>query len=167
MGDAGEDAGEPCPRIDIVELAGFDQRVDGGRAVTPPYSIRRRHTFQAVYASSNPTIRAEALTIAERLDNVPRFHELMPEQTAISASDDRDWRMFILKGYGIEVHQNMAACPVLAGLIRQAPEVTSAAVSFLAPYKHIPPHYGPFKGILRFHLMLSMPMGSDGKPAAV
>ena len=91
----------------------------------------------------------------------------MPEQTAISANDDRDWRMFVLKGYGIEVDENMAACPVLAGLIRQAPEVTSAAVSFLAPYKHIPPHYGPFKGILRFHLMLSTPMGSDGKPAAV
>jgi aspartate beta-hydroxylase len=119
------------------------------------------------FVESWTTIRAEALTIAERLDNVPRFHELMPEQTAISANDYRDWRMFILKGYGIEVHQNMAVCPVLAGLIRQAPEVTSAAVSFLAPYKHIPPHYGPFKGILRFHLMLSMPMGSDGKPAVV
>ncbi|MGA7327511.1 MAG: aspartyl/asparaginyl beta-hydroxylase domain-containing protein, partial [Rhodomicrobium sp.] len=98
---------------------------------------------------------------------MPRFQELMPEQTEISANDGRDWRMFILKAYGIEVSQNMAACPALAGLIRQTPEVISAALSFLAPRKHIPPHYGPFKGILRFHLILSMPTGSDGKPAVV
>jgi aspartate beta-hydroxylase len=119
------------------------------------------------FIESWKTIRAEALALVEHLDKVPRFHVPMPEQTAISANDDRDWRMFILKAYGLEMHQNMAACPALAGLIGQAPEVMSAAVSFLAPHKRIPPHYGPFKGILRFHLMLSMPMGSDGKPAVV
>ena len=112
-------------------------------------------------------IRSEALAIAGQLETVPRFQELMPEQTAISANDGRDWRMFILKAYGIEVRQNMATCPVLACLIKQAPEVLSAGLSFLAPHKHIPPHFGPFKGILRFHLILSMPMGSDGKPAVV
>jgi aspartate beta-hydroxylase len=112
-------------------------------------------------------IRAEALAIAGQLETVPKFQELMPEQTAISANDGRDWRMFVLKAYGIEVLPNLAACPVLAGLIRQAPAVTSAALSFLAPHKHIPPHYGPFKGILRFHLMLRMPLDADGKPTAV
>ncbi len=60
----------------------------------------------------------------------------------------------------------MAVRPALTCLIRQAPEVISAALSFLAPRK-IPPHYGPFKGILRFQLILSMPIGSDGKPAVV
>ena len=112
-------------------------------------------------------MRSEALAIAGQLETVPRFQELMPEQTAISANDGRDWRMFVLKAYGIEVSQNMAACPALACLIKQAPEVISAALSFLSAGKHIPPHYGPFKGILRFHLILCMPAGSNGKPAVV
>ena len=41
----------------------------------------------------------------------------------------------------------------------------SAVFSFLAPRKHIPRHRGPFRGILRFHLMLSMPCDVSGRPA--
>lgn len=43
----------------------------------------------------------------------------------------------------------------------------SASLSFLAPGKHIPPHRGPFRGILRGYLVLSMPKRTDGTPAAV
>ena len=35
-------------------------------------------------------VRSEALAIAGQLETVPRFQELMPEQTAISANDGRD-----------------------------------------------------------------------------
>jgi aspartate beta-hydroxylase len=38
-------------------------------------------------------------------------------------------------------------------------------LSVLAPGKHIPEHRGPFRAILRFHLMLSMPVDADGTPA--
>jgi aspartate beta-hydroxylase len=112
-------------------------------------------------------IRDEALAIAARLEEVPRFHEIMREQTGISANDGRDWRMFILKAYGIAVPQNMAACPMLAALVSMAPNVLSASISFLAPKKHIPPHRGPFRGVLRFYLVLSMPRSPEGTPAAV
>src|SRR5262249_5758145 len=33
--------------------------------------------------------------------------------------------------------------------------------------KHIPRHCGPFRGILRFHLGLSVPIAADDRPAAV
>ncbi|MEO8667041.1 MAG: aspartyl/asparaginyl beta-hydroxylase domain-containing protein, partial [Bauldia sp.] len=36
-----------------------------------------------------------------------------------------------------------------------------------APRKHIPRHRGPFRGILRFHLGLQIPMEPDGRPATV
>ena len=110
-------------------------------------------------------IRREALAI--RLQQVPRFHEIMPEQADISAHDGRDWRMFIMKAYGVEVEQNLKKCPTLAALVAQSPEVVSCVLSFLAPHKHIPKHRGPFRGIMRFHLMLSMPRAADGGPAAV
>lgn len=110
-------------------------------------------------------IRAEALAIAGMLPTVPRFHDLMPAQSEISANDGRDWRMFIMKAYGVPVEQNLRRCPVTAALLDQTPEAMSAALSFLAPGKHIPQHRGPFRAILRFHLMLSMPVDGNGMPA--
>ena len=119
------------------------------------------------FAVAWEAIRGEALAVARRLQQVPRFHEIMKEQTAISANDGRDWRLFILKAYGIENRENMAACPVLTSLISSLPGVLSASFSFMAPNKHIPAHRGPFRGVLRFYMPLAMPTAEDGSPAAV
>jgi aspartate beta-hydroxylase len=112
-------------------------------------------------------IRREALLLAEHLEAVPRFHDFMPEQAEISANDRRDWRLFVLKAYGMEVPPNMAACPTLSSLASGIPDVLSASLSFLAPGKHIPEHRGPFRGVLRFYLGLSIPPAGDGLPATV
>ena len=112
-------------------------------------------------------IRDEALAVRRNLNNVPRFHELMKEQADISANDGRDWRMFIMRAYGIDVPDNLARCPTISGLIADRPEVMSCALSFLAPGKHVPKHRGPFRGILRFHLILAMPRTPSGDVAAV
>jgi aspartate beta-hydroxylase len=112
-------------------------------------------------------IAAEAGTVAEDILAVPRFHELMPDQACISANDDRDWRMFVLKAYDVPIPGNLERCPQLATLLAGTPEVVSAAFSFLAPGKHVPRHRGPFRGIMRFHLMLSMPAAGDGTPSSV
>jgi len=112
------------------------------------------------------TIRDEALAVGRRVDEVPRFHEIMPEQADISANDGRDWRMFILKAYGDENPKNMAACPELTKIVRQLPDVISASFSILGPRKHIPAHRGPLRGIIRFYLVLVMPRAVDGTPGA-
>ena len=112
-------------------------------------------------------IRREALGVAATLPKVPRFHDLMPAQADISANDGRDWRMFIMKAYGVSNSENLARAPTVAALLDEAPEVLSATFSFLAPGKHIPEHRGPFRAILRFHLMLSMPNDDSGRPACV
>jgi aspartate beta-hydroxylase len=112
-------------------------------------------------------LRAEADQVAENLLQVPRFHELLPSQASISANDDRDWRMFVLKAYGVPVTRNLARCPALAQLLAEHPEVLSASLSFLAPGKHIPEHNGPFRGIVRFHLGLRVPPDPAGLPGTV
>jgi aspartate beta-hydroxylase len=61
----------------------------------------------------------------------------------------------------------MAKCPVLASIVASAPDVLSASISFLSPGKHVPAHRGPFRGVLRFYLALSMPTAADGRPGAV
>ncbi|CDX39771.1 conserved hypothetical protein [Mesorhizobium sp. ORS 3359] len=119
----------------------------------------------AKFAAAWQEIRDEAL--AAKLNKAPRFHDIMPEQADISANDGLDWRMFVLKAYDMTVPENLARMPVLSRLLTECPEVKSAAVSFLAPRKHIPPHRGPFRGIMRFHLGLAIPKQPDGRPATI
>jgi aspartate beta-hydroxylase len=91
----------------------------------------------------------------------------MPQQAEISAADGQDWRMLLLKAYGVTMPRNMARCPILASLLKTEPDVLSASISFLAPGKHIPAHQGPFRGVIRYYLGLSVPLAGDGRAAAV
>lgn len=141
----------------------YDARID-----TPP--VLESSTYfpdAATFAAAWPSLREEALAVGGRLQAIPRFHEVMPAQIPISANDGKDWRVFILKVYGTCLDKNMAACPALAALLAASPDVLSATLSFLAPRKHIPRHRGPFRGVLRFQLGLSVPLDADGRPAAV
>jgi aspartate beta-hydroxylase len=146
-----------------IVRAVYDRRISG----PPVLDLGRDFPNGAAFTDAWRTIREEALEISRRLHQVPRFHEIMPEQADISANDGRDWRMYILKAYGVEHSRHMTECPELAALVRAYPEVLSASFSFLGPLKHIPSHRGPLRGIIRFYMMLSMPLAEDGTPAAV
>ena len=139
------------------------------RRIATPATLDAAHYFPNAqrFVDRWTDIRREALAVAGMLKQVPRFHDIMPAQADISANDGRDWRMFIMKAYGVPVENNLRRCPTIAALLEEAPEVVSATFSFLAPGKHIPEHRGPFRGILRFHLMLSMPNDASGVPACV
>ncbi|HWC62661.1 MAG TPA: aspartyl/asparaginyl beta-hydroxylase domain-containing protein [Rhizomicrobium sp.] len=148
-------------------VAGDSLRWLYDRRIHTPATLDAAHYFPGAsdFAVRWRELRAEAFAV--RLEQVPRFHEVMRQQTAISANDGRDWRTFVVKAYGTEVPQNIAHCPVLAALLAKHPDVLSATFSYLAPGKHIPLHRGPFRGILRLHLGLSMPLADDGRPGAV
>ena len=138
------------------------------RLSTPALLDTARYFPHARLFSDNwQSLRDEAISISREIHRIPRFHELMAEQADISAQDNRDWRMFVLKAYGVSISQNMKQCPVLSSLLVDLPEVLSAALSFLAPHKHIPSHRGPFRGILRFYLGLSVPCEADGTPNTI
>lgn len=147
---------------DVVRSV-YDARIDTPAVLDPELYFPAAKDFVAKWQD----IRDEALAVRRNLNSVPRFHELMKEQADISANDGRDWRMFIMRAYGIDVAENLARCPTIAGLIGDRPEVMSCALSFLAPGKHVPKHRGPFRGILRFHLILAMPRTPSGDVAAV
>lgn len=150
------------------QTANIIRNIYDSRITAPPVLDPKSHFPDAQrFVAAWPQLRDEARLVAVQLQNVPRFHEIMPEQTAISANDGRDWRLFILKVYGVEAPRNMATCPTLAALVTSSPDVLSASISFLSPWKHIPAHRGPFRGVLRFYLMLAMPAAPDGTPAAV
>ena len=145
------------------------RRIYDARINTPPVLDTASYFPDASkFTAGWQAIRDEALAIAaQRMQTVPRFHEIMPAQASISANDGKDWRLFVLKVYGTDVDKNLAACPQLAQIIASSPDVLSASLSFLAPRKHIPRHRGPFRGVLRYQLGLSVPTDTDGRPAAV
>ena len=141
----------------------YDRRID-----TPAILDTGRYFPNAArFAAAWKALRDEAMAVAAQMQRVPRFHEIMPEQAGISANDGRDWRMYIMKAYGHVSQQNLARCPAMATLLEDCPEVLSATYSFLAPGKHVPEHRGPFRGVLRFHLGLSMPRDANGNLGAI
>ena len=74
----------------------YDMRIEGLPVLDVATNFPSAERFSCAWQS----IRDEAQAVAQQMHRVPRFHEIMREQTSISANDNRDWRMFILKAYG-------------------------------------------------------------------
>jgi beta-hydroxylase len=104
-------------------------------------------------------IRAELGRILLRQDDLPGFHELTSDVATIS--QDRGWKSFILCGYGFRSQANINQCPETWRICQNIPGLTTAMFSILEPGKHLPPHRGPYNGVLRLHLGLIVPEPRD------
>jgi beta-hydroxylase len=105
------------------------------------------------------TIRAELDAVLAHRDDLPNFQEISTDQAQIT--DDDRWKTYFFYGYGFRSDANCARCPETTRLVEAIPGMTTAMFSILAPQKHIPPHDGPFKGVLRYHLGLIVPEPAD------
>nr|AAS47549.1 putative dioxygenase [symbiont bacterium of Paederus fuscipes] len=141
----------------------FDRRISGSATLEADQLFPNARHFVSNWAE----IREEASRATRHLHKIPRFHELMRAQKSISANDGRDWRMFVARAYGVTFQPNLKQCPTLASILACSPDVLSASFSILGPGKFVPPHRGPFRGVLRGYLVLTMPKHDDGIPAAV
>jgi beta-hydroxylase len=102
-------------------------------------------------------VRGELDTVLADRDRLPAFHEVEPGQDDIST---HRWKALIFYMYGREVPENCTRCPETAALLRRFPQISTALFSILEPGAYIPPHCGPFKGVLRCHLGLIVPRGT-------
>ena len=93
--------------------------------------------------------------VLRRVDLVPNFQDVQEEQRTLT-TDDR-WKTFVFYGYGLRAEQNCLRCPNTTRLLQKIPGMTSAMFSILRGRKHIPPHRGPYKGVLRYHMALRVP----------
>jgi beta-hydroxylase len=69
------------------------------------------------------------------------------------------WKTFVLVAGG-PIEENAALCPRTAAHLAEIPEVCLAFFSILEPHQHIKPHWGYYKGILRYHLGVIIPGGN-------
>jgi len=88
-------------------------------------------------------------------ENIPPFHEISPEQRPITS--DGNWRTFVLYAYGVQARRNCALCPRTAAAARAVPGMQTAMFSILEPGKRLPPHRGPYKGLLRVQMGVEVP----------
>ncbi len=102
-------------------------------------------------------IREEALALLKDVEAIPQFHEVDRLQRFISAKDNVAWRTFFFKGFDKWLPQNCARAPRTAELLRRLPLISTAMFSIIDGGKHIPPHVGFFKSVLRYHLALVVP----------
>lgn len=99
-------------------------------------------------------IRRELEGVLTYRDALPAFHEINGDATNISHDD---WKSFFLYGFGRASAANCRRCPRTAALIERVPGMKTAFFSILGPGIHLPPHRGPWKGFIRYHLGLIVP----------
>jgi beta-hydroxylase len=102
-------------------------------------------------------IRAELDQVLTRREELPGFHEIAKDVASIST--DRNWKTFIFCGYGMKSEEAQKSCPDTWRILQRIPGLTTAMFSIFEPGKHLPPHRGPYNGVLRFHLGLIVPEG--------
>ena len=100
-------------------------------------------------------IRAELDAVLEDQEHLPNFQDISVDQATMT--DDDRWKTYFLYGYGFRSEANCARCPESARLCAAIPGMKTAFFSILAPGKHLPPHRGPYKGVMRYHLGLLIP----------
>jgi beta-hydroxylase len=86
---------------------------------------------------------------------IPGIDEFFKEQGQLAS--DGSWKSFPLFIYGNEFLDNTDLCPQTRKLLVNIKGFKSAMFSVLSANKKIPPHRGPFKGLLRIHLGLIVP----------
>jgi aspartyl/asparaginyl beta-hydroxylase (cupin superfamily) len=122
---------------------------------TEPFLDPADFSWTALLEEHYPAIRAEAERVLQVRDALPNFQDIAPDQ--INLSDDDQWKTFWFVGYEVWDDPNCLRCPVTAAVLRAIPGVTTGFFSILAPGKRLPPHYGPYRGVLRHHLALMVP----------
>jgi beta-hydroxylase len=110
------------------------------------------------------TIRDEFDAVMLEQDSIPNVEEIS-EDGNLGAdrkpmSKGPEWKWFFLYGYAHKVETNCLRCPETTRIVESIPGMQGAIFALLAPGKHIPPHQGLYKGLLRYHLGVRIP----GKP---
>ena len=113
--------------------------------------------FEKHYAD----VRAECEALLRHREQLTDVASLGGDYTAGGIHTIR-WKAFMLKA-GRFVEPNCALAPKTAALLRRTPIVCNAFFSVLEPHQYITPHWGYYKGFVRYHLGVVIPRdNADG-----
>jgi len=108
-------------------------------------------------------IKQEVENVIRSKKSLPKFHEVDDGQSYISDNDGISWSLINLLIYNLWHKKNVDLFPKTSSILKNLSGVKSAYFSILDAGKHIPPHKGPYKGIIRYQLALSVPKEGECK----
>ena len=114
----------------------------------------RQFPVLAELKKSHDMIKADLQYLLSHHEAIPALHEVHPRDLFVAG---RAWRTFLLKIWGHEIKENIAAVPDTYAAISRIPGVHSALFSILAGGAEIVPHRGSAAGVIRFHYPLIVP----------
>jgi beta-hydroxylase len=101
-------------------------------------------------------IREEAYALWEQLNHASQNY-LDQYHIDLANADTSNWTTLSLRVFGKDNLDYQAQCPVTASLLQRSPKIRSCIFSFMAPGKVIEPHHGPYHGLIRYQLPLTIP----------
>ncbi len=143
-------------RIGARAVAVLDRVITWGSLIgTPPFFDPTQFAWARQLEEAAPRIRKELETILPRTAELPNFQDISRDQRHLTSDDG--WKTFFLFAYGLRADGNIRRCPETTKVVTSIPGMKTAFFSILAPGKHIPPHRGPYRGVIRAHLGLIVP----------
>ena len=134
---------------------GFEERGWLPRTPAFDHDYHARHPSLALLEEHHPEIQQECLALLGRqhaLTDIAKLGGSYTEHGIHTAA----WKTFMFKS-GKFIDANCALCPKTAALLRQIPGVYTAFFSVLEPRQVLTPHWGYYKGFLRYHLGVVIP----------
>jgi aspartyl/asparaginyl beta-hydroxylase (cupin superfamily) len=105
------------------------------------------------------TIRQEVEALCRERDAIPYIEDINPQQRSIVA--DARWRTYFLHAFRHALDGNLRRCPGTAALLQRVPNLVMAFFSILEPGTTLKPHRGIYKGVLRYHLGIQIPVTKE------
>ena len=119
------------------------------------YDYLREYPALKILEDNADVVSEECLSLLDIKDKLTDMSAMGGSYTQAGIHTAK-WKTFMFKS-GEFVEPNCELCPKTAALLRQIPGVYTAFFSVLDPHQHVVPHWGYYKGFVRYHLGVVIP----------
>ena len=128
---------------------------------TPLFWRNYHESYPQLAALENayPQIREEVEAFLKETQKITDVKNLAGKYTA-GGIHVIEWKSYLIK-LGKFVQENCERCPETTKALAKEPRVHVAFFSILFPGQYIKPHFGYYKGFLRYHLGIIIPQGNE------
>jgi aspartyl/asparaginyl beta-hydroxylase (cupin superfamily) len=138
----------------------FFDRYTGGSRRPAFFDIGKTVPALTRITERQAIVKQELEMVLAAKSSIPRYHDLDFLQFSISGKIDKekDWKVLMLYAMGERPAANRSLCPNTCELLENVPGLFQAFFSILDAGKSVPLHAAPYRGYLRYHLALKVPM---------
>jgi len=124
------------------------------RVETTPFIDPSQFPWHEHVMAEWPMVQAELKALLDT-DTIPNHQDII--ETARPITTGSNWLSHFFYIYGQRFAKQCDECPNTARLLQEIPGMKTAFFSILSAGKRIPPHRGPYRGVMRYHLPLLVP----------